>query len=668
MLIVSALAVLALWALIAITLIGIGSALLPRLHTNYSLGDAFWMGLALSVAFLEIWGLVAPVASSAAMLLFAIVLLGLLFNRSAIRPWVQNQWQANRRLILPCVVIAAFLALRACIPCDYYDTGLYGAPAVRWIMTYPAVPGLANLHGRLGFNSSAFLCVAVLNSGVWKDLGTHLFPGFVMAAMFIALLPSWVGLITRSPLTSASWFRAILTIPVVFWAMRSKIVGTLTDEPATIACLVGASTLFDVLCSEGGHGQLPDSRSHYPRLIVAMTLFAVGVAFKISTIVFAFLGWCLAFRWLWRSEPAQKQRRPLLTCALVLSALILLPWCVRGIILTGYPVFPAAALGVPADWRVPAPAAKAYADGVRSWGRNPDAASLTETRGTGWVQGWIRHAIRDRVSLQVPLAISLASLGIGLVVRLRGRRFPQTAPPNATVPIQPSLESKDPGERLATYRWLWLLLPSVGGVVFWFWASPDPRFGQFSIWTMAGTLGTWGIMSFIGRQQSAGLRVTQAAPLQEQPGRPPLSVAQVVPLQEPQAGQPEASQGAPLVMQAGVVGAAHGERAGLALWTQRFRAGLAAGAILALAVWCFSGYGWREPYRRLLAEGGLTPLPQANVKLRKTLSGLTVYVPAEGNQCWDAPLPCTPYFDRTLRLRDGKSLRCGFASEGKPEF
>jgi hypothetical protein len=64
MLIVSALAVLALWALIAITLIGIGSALLPRLHTNYSLGDAFWMGLALSVAFLEIWGLVAPLVSS----------------------------------------------------------------------------------------------------------------------------------------------------------------------------------------------------------------------------------------------------------------------------------------------------------------------------------------------------------------------------------------------------------------------------------------------------------------------------------------------------------------------------------------------------------------------------------------------------------------------------
>ena len=612
MLITSALTVFVLWGVMAIALIGIGSTVLRPFQSSHSLGDAFWTGLALSVALLEIWSLVLPVNSAAAISLFALGLLGLPFNRSFVRARMQREWDVNRHVILPGVAITAFLALRACSPCDYYDTGLYGAQAVRWIMTYPAVPGLANLHGRLGFNSSAFLCVAVLNTSAGKDLGIRLFPGFMMAAIFITIVPSCVRLIRSSPLMPADWFRGILVIPVVFWATRSKIVGTLTDEPATIACLVAASILFETLCFQREDIRLIQTGPQYERMIVAMTLLASAVAFKLSTIVFALLAWCVAFFWIWRSAPAQKQARPLLTGALMLSALILLPWCIRGIMSSGYPVFPASAVRVPADWRLPAPVTKVYAEAVRSWGRNPDAVSVAETQGSGWLMGWLRRAIRDRVSLQVPLAISLGGLGTALGLRFRKKRVPACP-------------------------WLWLLLPSLAGVAFWFWASPDPRFGQFSIWTMAGALGTWAILALTGEQRGARLGNTQGG----------------VPSRQGQNAR---------------VGQSQDYRARLALKTQRLRVGLAAGAILALAAWCLAGYGWREPYRRLLAEGGLKPLPKANVTARKTLSGLIVYVPAVGNQCWDAPLPCTPYFDETLRLRNGKSMRSGFASEGKPDF
>jgi hypothetical protein len=47
----------------------------------------------------------------------------------------------------------------------------------------------------------------------------------------------------------------------------------------------------------------------------------------------------------------------------------------------------------------------------------------------------------------------------------------------------------------------------------------------------------------------------------------------------------------------------------------------------------------------------------------QTTSGLTVYVPVETNQCWDAPLPCSPYFLDTLHLRQPGELERGFASE-----
>ncbi|HTD17531.1 MAG TPA: hypothetical protein VK673_20265, partial [Chthoniobacterales bacterium] len=42
-----------------------------------------------------------------------------------------------------------------------------------------------------------------------------------------------------------------------------------------------------------------------------------------------------------------------------------------------------------------------------------------------------------------------------------------------------------------------------------------------------------------------------------------------------------------------------------------------------------------------------------------TGSGLMVYTPVRGDECWDAPLPCTPYFRPQLKLR-GKSLSEGF--------
>jgi hypothetical protein len=43
-----------------------------------------------------------------------------------------------------------------------------------------------------------------------------------------------------------------------------------------------------------------------------------------------------------------------------------------------------------------------------------------------------------------------------------------------------------------------------------------------------------------------------------------------------------------------------------------------------------------------------------------TASGLVVYAPEAGDQCWDSLLPCTPYFNPMLRLRTSKIMKSGF--------
>jgi hypothetical protein len=58
-------------------------------------------------------------------------------------------------------------------------------------------------------------------------------------------------------------------------------------------------------------------------------------------------------------------------------------------------------------------------------------------------------------------------------------------------------------------------------------------------------------------------------------------------------------------------------------------------------------------------ESGYSAIPQAPLQVQTTESGLQVLVPTTGDQCWDSPLPCTPYFNKHLRLRGG-TLREGF--------
>jgi hypothetical protein len=557
------------WAVIALTLIGIGSIVLARFGADYSLFDAFWMGLAASVALLEIWNLLLPITSSTTALLFCVGLLGLLANRSVIFSRLKTTLQSSPMLNLLAVAIVLFIAFRSAGPCDYFDTGLYGAPAVRWIQTYPAVPGLANLNGRLGFNSSVFLFIAALQQGVWRGLAHHLFTGFMMAALCVTILPACLRVAAKFSASPADWFHSILAIPAISWATRSPIVGTQTDEPAAIVCLVATGILFENFSQSNEESQAGPALS---RLLVAATLFSLAVSFKLSTIVFALLAWCLAFRRIWLLGRSSQKRTTYLVGTLALSTLILLPWCVRGIILTGYPFFPAAILGFPVDWKVPLSAAKWYVAAVKSWGRMPDT-SVAYFLGRAWIGEWLNHAIRNRVAFQVPLGISLAGLAAALSGLIRSRPRP-------------------------LYPWLWLLLPALAGTVFWFLASPDMRFGQFAIWTTAGTLGTWGIVSVTSERPAVYSRMAFAMIL--------LSLA-----------------------------------------------------------WCLISFGWTPPYRALLAVKELPPLPKPGLIVRHTSSGLAVYVPAQGYQCWDAPLPCTPYFDDSLRLRDESSLRWGFTSEGR---
>jgi|GEM_PF-5267213 len=338
--------------------------------------------------------------------------------------------------------------VKACAPSSYTDFGLYYIPTMRWIEHFPLVPGLANLHSRLGFNSLWHMACVVLNpfqfAFALDGLNEYLFLGTVVyfcidplankqvprrqIALGLSVLVLCVGY-TSFFLTSPSPDLAII---FVFWLLADVLLQARGAGKAGV--------LAGVLAGSSGPAGLA-----LP-LFLATALVLVKAS-ALPALVFVGL-WVLAQpRWwlAWR--------------------LLLLPVCMLGVwvlstwVLTGYPVFPApmhlpAAL-VPA-WQVPmAYTELAYVE-VKGFARyfirtQPDLARysypmLATMPASQWLPLWASQKLPVDWGILALLAIGALS-GAWAFVR---RRF--------------SIAQK------AMYVGL------LAGLVFWFVTAPGIRF------------------------------------------------------------------------------------------------------------------------------------------------------------------------------------------------
>ena len=71
-----------------------------------------------------------------------------------------------------------------------------------------------------------------------------------------------------------------------------------------------------------------------------------------------------------------------------------------------------------------------------------------------------------------------------------------------------------------------------------------------------------------------------------------------------------------------------------------------------------------KAFGTLYVESAFDPAPQGDWRTFVTRSGLTIYVPQNGTQCWDAPLPCARRALPNLRLRREGDISRGFILDG----
>lgn len=560
---------------LALWLVFVGAGLLTRRVFGLrkcsvgALIASFWMGWAVVTATLQIWHLLFRVGLAALLLVTITGTAGLLWNAQDLLAAARRVFKrrGSWAVCTAALLVAIWLSNRALGPAASYDSGLYYFPTVRWLTAYRIVPGLGNLHGHLAFNSSHFLLVAMLEVGPWTGRAFHLVNGLLLLALLLEILAGGFTLVAdRSRVRLYHLFCILLAAPVLRQATGPNVYTPSTDTPVFILMIVVAARFLAFLEESFGQRGTNQGESSYRLLLVAV-LAAAGTTVKLNFVVFGGLT-ALAMLVVWIAAGDKKDTRALFRTAAWIGAavaLILVPWIVRSVILSGYVAYPIPAGAVPVAWRVPHAQVVYEASLIRSHALGERARWPGASYGWDWLSPWVAEKLRsDAYELVIPLALAVALL--------------------STLFLRPSAAHRRVG--------LWLFeVPVIGFLVFWFFTAPDPRFAGSGFWVLA--VGT--AVLALDRLELEKVTLSRLVLA--------IAVAHVV---------------------LGIVPPA-----------------------------CRSLYGPGE-------DGGFHPAPQADVIPYVTPSGLIVFTPVSGDQCWNAPLPCTPYRDIGLRLRDESDMQRGF--------
>jgi hypothetical protein len=550
------------WLLFSGTFVGLGCLVL-RVSTDpgakWDIGTAFWSGFSMTISILQVSNLFSAIGLRTTMALVGFGLGSLCLHFARLRT-VHLRGPSGWKVILLALALI-WISNRALQAPLVEDSGIYHFSSIRWANQFPLPPGLGNLHGRLAFNQSYFLYVAFLNNFPVVGFGHNLANSLLLAAAIFTVCEKDLKYQPHELYRHLN--RLLIPFTLFFCATCYRSNPPLISSPTPDAAVFAVEIALIALLFEYFAGSRMAEADARTTLVAIVWLAAVAITLKLITLVFAGVTLVSAVTIALRF----RIMRWTTMRSLAFAAFVLLCWVIRGVVASGYLVYPIPSTGLPVHWKIPEHLVLDEFNGIGAWARLPYHPWREVIGSWNWIPQWL-FRILDRPDTIAAFGLMSFSLIYFVLARKASPRRTNSAIGSISVILGIGLCS----------------------LIFWFLSAPDPRFLGAVLWIV--------LLGMVGL-------VFDRVLLEEQ---------------------------------------------------------IRLSKILLLLSWiavvlCFARNGLAITY---LTKGKLAEsMTKPDLKRSITGSGLTIYTPVQGDECWDAPLPCTPYFRPQLRLR-GKSLSAGF--------
>lgn len=423
----------------------------PRLDTLFA---SFWSGWAMVVGFLQLWHLVFPIRTAPFFLLSIASAAGWFSSRSSIKKQFSS-WNPRQVLLLAGISLVPALILAnhvMFVPFNFnVDHGLYHMQSVKWATQYPIVPGLGNLHFRLAFNNSNFLYSAMLDWGILEGRSYYISGTTLAYALGLACAASFFQLFHAVTLTRL--YGALMIPVIVAYASSSNLAGYSPDAPVFILYIVLGSELINL------YESVLDADTYRRRAIYITFLAAAGITVKLSFAVFGlftvlavFILGSIRYKFLIKQYTAGW-----LTAAGA-AAILVIPWLIRGVILSGYLLFPNPRLPLPVPWKIPGEFVEPIQPIITLWARTA-SAQIEYTGDLQWFLAWFE---RTPFIVRQTFVFTLIITAIDLLLLILLQRSK----------IRPHWGAAA------------LYASSALSLVYWFVLAPSYRFSGAAFWTL----------------------------------------------------------------------------------------------------------------------------------------------------------------------------------------